>query len=103
MTLKDLLQAIAHGDLDEHEREIANAFRLRQTTKLKVGTRVKLHQISPAWLNDRTAKIIGLPRNPKSQRFDVELEQEPDILDRFGRQEGKLQRGVPASCLLPVD
>ena len=24
MTLKDLLQAISHGDLDEHEREISD-------------------------------------------------------------------------------
>ena len=110
MKLTDFLQAIANGQFDGQEDAIYGAIKARHQMKsqltamsLIIGQRVKIDKIRPKALCGLTGKVIALPRSGNSKRFDVELDKAPVGFGRFGQPFTKIQRGIPASCLFPLE
>jgi len=110
MQINDLLKAIANGELDQHQDAINQAFRSRRQLTASITAQtlvlkqlVRLSNLTPAWLNGRTGKIVGLPRTGNSKRFDVELDETPIGCYHRHTPATKMQRGIPAVCITPIE
>lgn len=108
ISFEQIVRAIRCGAVDDRETQIIDEINARRrfmssmtAAELSLNQRVKISGISPKWLNGLTGKIVALPYRANSKRFDVELDAAADDLplDRYGREQSKVQRGIPAGCL----
>lgn len=106
MKINEIIQAIHNGEADGHFEQIIDAIRVRKNSQskmlaltLQIGSHVRIKSIRPRWLEGQTGVICGLPSNGNSKRFDVKLDKEPNIVNKFGMKENQTQRGIPSACL----
>ena len=100
ITSQQVIAGIFSGDFDSEFETLYRAIEARRSQiakenaiELRIGDKVRIERIRPAWLNGQTGVVSGLPRSGRSMRFQITLDNPPHPTDR-------VQHGVPSACLV---